>query len=338
MSSPSTVATSIKLNDTEVSKGRDGITTAAYTLQVTMDCAGSTAGDAIAATGLVIGGHFDQSTWFTRCGSNPEDIIDLQVNHLRIDGISSKPFEEQADQIYLVTVSCSGLNLEYGGSDTNAPAGPNTIYVWDIHFDGGCQQFQEPLSVDRASSPVECRNLAGEPLSPPLMSEEGDNFYTWNFSRNTICPEVSGDDYLKIIDNCTYKINSDTVSIDIAGVTYNFAPYTLKCLPASKSYDDFNRFWKFSLTLAHRPTTFIQKVQSQSTYVLNAAGTALVPMKDVDGNDLTTPQFHTSDGKDYVHNGSSLPTPLSFQVNYAVAFGGTGAGGLLEGLDTPSTL
>ncbi len=219
--------------------------------------------------------------------------------------------------MFYVDAESVGLAEEFGGAFSHSSNGPNQIICWDVSVVGNSQQFQEPLSRDYSSSSLPCRNLIGEPLNPPMMGETSDQIYTINFKRNTVAPRTNVEpNYLAITDDCLFKINPSSVTLIVDKQPIVFPAHTLKLNNVNKTFDYFIGFWQFELSLTYRETGFIQHNQSASTYVLSSSSsTKIVEMLDDNKSPITSAQFHTADGTDYVRNGGTLPAPQQFQVN-----------------------
>jgi hypothetical protein len=306
---------SIVITKDNAKVSRDGIVTVARQYRVESFSAGDTSLQILNAQSSdgskrlpQVGDPFDHD-FYPSSTASPSFygawVSDIDVEH-----------DHEEPTFFDVAVQSIGLAEQFGGGLNYSSSGPNTVLCWNIKVQGNSQLWSEPISRDYSASSIACVNKIGEPINPPLMNEVGDQNYTFTFNRNTVSPHISEPDYLTVCDDCLFKINPSAILITVDGQPLTFAANCLKLISVSKDFDYLAQLWSFGLTLTYRPTSFIQKYQSQSTYVLSSSSaTSIVPMLDQNNNEITSPQFHNSTGTDYIRNGGTLPPPLQFQAN-----------------------
>jgi hypothetical protein len=167
---------------------------------------------------------------------------------------------------------------------------PPSANKWNISVEAEGVSYLEPVYADRDGKVIGNSALTG--FDPPLVKEYFDELITVTYTTNaanmaawdTEIPPARG------------KINSDTVTLTIEGVTRSFVPETLKLGNARygvtlgmSETGELEKQFRVLLPLIYRYDTWTRRIVDQGFYELNSSSFELEPILDANGQMVAQP-------------------------------------------------
>jgi hypothetical protein len=169
------------------------------------------------------------------------------------------------------------------------PIGENK---WNISIEAEGVSYIETVNKDRHGKPIE--NSAFYPFDPMLTKEYFDEVIMVTYTTNAANMAAWDDE----IPPARGKINSDTVTMTVEGLTRTFAEETLKLGNARygltlgmNESGELEKQFRVQLPLLYRADTWQRRVVDQGYYTFNATSLEWEPILDAHGQMVTQPVF-----------------------------------------------
>ncbi len=154
---------------------------------------------------------------------------------------------------------------------------------WNFSITSSGVSFVESVTEERYGLPV--ANSAGQPFDPGLVKEYYDELITVSFTTNNLDPDE--------IAYCRGKVNSDSITMTVKGVTRTFNANELKLGNAEWSFttgDGAADVVRVTLPFIYRVDGWKRRVPDMGYYTLGDAN-ALDPILDAGGDKVVQPSY-----------------------------------------------
>ncbi len=201
--------------------------------------------------------------------------------------LKNKTSDRDEEKPSLYRVTCT-YELPTPGQDSTPGSIDPDGTRWAIDIGVQSVPYEYEVQYDINGYPIQ--NTAGDAVGG-VMTSDSDEQYTVTFTSNII--DWDG------IDASKNAINSEPFSMTFNGQERDFDAYTVRFLTYSLSYvldDTGTQYPRVTYVLLYRITNWLKKIASKGLNEYDIVLDAQIPIRDGQGNPITTPVYLDADG------------------------------------------